>query len=217
MNMLASGATTRGLPCPTRPLVSLSCGRLGVSFVYRRFSMSSQKLRARDADGDFGARDPFPGEIATNFTEKSFGNENTEHLIKPPDGLASLVGLKNRKCLACEGGDVKPLTDSEAEKLRHQCPGWRLTTNDKGIKCISQEWKVRNFMAGLELFKRVAAVAEAEGHHPDLHLVGYNRVTAELTTHSANGLTENDFIMAAKISDLDVADLQPKRKPKFWA
>lgn len=53
-----------------------------------------------------------------------------------------------------------------------------------------------SYLSACHPLSRVAAVAEAEGHHPDLHLVGYNRVTAELTTHSANGLTENDFIMA---------------------
>lgn len=48
------------------------------------------------------------------------------------------------------------------------------------------------------LFGRIAEIAESEGHHPDLHLVGYNQVSAQLTTHSAGGLTENDFIMAVR-------------------
>ena len=77
--------------------------------------------------------------------------------------------------------------------------------------------QVRNFNAGLELFGRIGKVAEEEGHHPDLHLCGYNLVSAELSTHSVGGLTENDFIMAAKINDIEMADLLPKRKPKFWA
>lgn len=65
--------------------------------------------------------------------------------------------------------------------------------------------------------RRIAEVAEAEGHHPDLHLEGYNCVVAELTTHAIGGLSENDFIVAAKINELETADLQPRRKQKFWA
>jgi 4a-hydroxytetrahydrobiopterin dehydratase len=53
-----------------------------------------------------------------------------------------------------------------------------------GALSLQQEWKVRNFQAGLELFKRIGEIAEAEGHHPDLHLEGFNRVAADLSTHS---------------------------------
>jgi 4a-hydroxytetrahydrobiopterin dehydratase len=60
-------------------------------------------------------------------------------------------------------------------------------------------------------------VADAEGHHPDLHLRSYNHVAVELSTHAVGGLTENDFIMAAKINEIPLDDLLPKRKPQFWA
>lgn len=63
-------------------------------------------------------------------------------------------------------------------------PGWQLKEDANGVLRLRQEWKVRNFQAGLELFKRIGEVSEAEGHHPDLHLEGYNRVAAELSTHS---------------------------------
>lgn len=53
----------------------------------------------------------------------------------------------------------------------------------------------------LSMSRRIAVVAEEQGHHPDLHLTGYNNVAAEMTTHAARGLTENDFIMAAKVGD----------------
>jgi 4a-hydroxytetrahydrobiopterin dehydratase len=65
-----------------------------------------------------------------------------------------------------------------------QVPGWQLGTDQQGTVCLRQEWKVKNFMAGLELFKRIGEVAEQEGHHPNLHLEGYNRVHVELNTHS---------------------------------
>lgn len=66
---------------------------------------------------------------------------------------------------------------------------------------------------GLELFSRVGAVAEAEGHHPDLHLEGWNNVTLSLWTHERGGLTENDFVVAAKIDRLELGDLLSKKPP----
>ena len=60
-------------------------------------------------------------------------------------------------------------------------------------------------MTALDFFHRIAQIAEAEDHHPDLHLVGYRNVTIEIWTHAVGGLTENDFILAAKIDQLPVA------------
>jgi 4a-hydroxytetrahydrobiopterin dehydratase len=82
-----------------------------------------------------------------------------------------------------------------------QLPGWHLT--DDGIR-IRREWKVKNFMAGMDFFHRVAELAEEEGHQPDLHLVGYRNVAIELWTHAIGGLSENDFITAAKIDLLPI-------------
>jgi 4a-hydroxytetrahydrobiopterin dehydratase len=59
-------------------------------------------------------------------------------------------------------------------------------------------------MAGVEFFNKVAALAEEEGHHPDLHLEGYRQVAVELWTHAIGGLSENDFIVAAKINQIPV-------------
>ncbi len=73
---------------------------------------------------------------------------------------------------------------AEMNLLCTQVPGWQLVKGASGALSLRQEWKVRNFQAGLELFKRIGEVAEAEGHHPDLHLEGYNRVAAVLSTHS---------------------------------
>jgi len=130
--------------------------------------------------------------------------------------MEQFIGLKAKKCAPCEGGGT-PLSDVEVEGLRQQV-GWKVVTaGDKGIKAIRHEWKVRNFVSALELFKRFGEVAEAEGHHPDLHLESFNHVRVELSTHSAGGLTLNDFILAAKLNDVEITDLMPKRKPKFWA
>ena len=63
---------------------------------------------------------------------------------------------------------------------------------------------MKDFLAGIEFFDRVAALAEAEGHHPDLHLEGYRHASIELWTHAVGGLSENDFILAAKIDHIPV-------------
>ena len=69
-----------------------------------------------------------------------------------------------------------------------QVPGWRVEKTEEGTLCLRQDWNVRSFSSGVELFKRIGEVAEAEGHHPDLHLEGYNKVSAELSTHTIGTL-----------------------------
>ena len=106
--------------------------------------------------------------------------------------------LTQKSCVPCEGG-VSKLSRSEAEALLSSLPGWRLTDDFQRIR---GEWVVKNFRAGIAFFNTVAEVAEAEGHHPDLHLEGYRNVAIEIWTHAIGGLSENDFILAAKIDEL---------------
>jgi len=108
--------------------------------------------------------------------------------------------LVKKKCLPCEGG-VAPVTLPEAEAQLMQLPGWRLT---HGGKRIRRDWVAKNFLAGIDFFNRCAAIAEADGHHPDLHLEGYRNVAVELWTHAIGGLSQNDFILAAKIDQLPI-------------
>lgn len=108
--------------------------------------------------------------------------------------------LAARKCLPCEGG-VPPVSQAEAVEQLENLPGWKLTAEGKRIR---KDWTVKNFMAGLRFFQEVAAVAEDEGHHPDLHLEGYRKVWIEIWTHAIGGLSANDFILAAKIEELPV-------------
>lgn len=164
-----------------------------------------------------GARDPTAGELGSNFATKVQGHADTEHVIKVPD-VNDIVGLKKKKCIPCEGKNVKKMSEEDARMMLKQAgTGWKIEENDKGELMIKMEITVKSFNKGLELFKRVGEVADAEGHHPDLHLEGWNKVSIVLNTHSVGGLTENDFIMAAKINDIDVADLKKKPKQKFWA
>lgn len=108
--------------------------------------------------------------------------------------------LAHKKCVPCEGG-VPKLSRTEAEQLLKSIPGWHLTDNGERIR---REWTVKNFVAGLEFFQRVGDIAEEEEHHPDLHLEDYRKVSIELWTHAIGGLSENDFILAAKINQVPV-------------
>jgi len=108
-----------------------------------------------------------------------------------------MTNLLQKHCVPCEGA-VPPLPQSDAEKLlKEACADWKLSDGKK----ISREFKLKNFKEALQFVNKVAHLAEAEGHHPDI-LVHYNRVTLELWTHAIDGLSENDFIMAAKIDAL---------------
>ena len=108
--------------------------------------------------------------------------------------------LTHKKCVPCEGG-VPKYSLAEAQAQLTKLTGWRLTFDGQRIR---KDWVVKNFMAGIDFFNRVAQVAEDEGHHPDLHLEGYRKVAIEIYTHAIGGLSENDFILAAKIDQLPV-------------
>lgn len=109
--------------------------------------------------------------------------------------------LTRKKCSPCEGG-VPPVSRAEAQALLTDLEGWSLAADSKRI---SRHWVAKNFMTAIGFFNKVAELAEEEGHHPDLHLEGYRRVTIDLTTHAIDGLSENDFIMAAKINLIPIA------------
>jgi 4a-hydroxytetrahydrobiopterin dehydratase len=109
--------------------------------------------------------------------------------------------LTQKKCVPCEGGVPKYSLD-EAKSQLTKLSGCRLTHDGQRIR---KDWVVKNFMAGIDFFKAVARVAEDDGHHPDLHLEGYRNVWIELYTHAIGGLSENDFILAAKIDALPVS------------
>ena len=109
--------------------------------------------------------------------------------------------LVQKKCVPCEGG-IPPLTAAEAEALLGRVEGW--TLSHEGAR-IRRDWTAKNFQAAIDFFVKIAALAEQEGHHPDLHLEGYRNVTVELWTHAIGGLSENDLILAAKINQLPIS------------
>ncbi|KAJ0971651.1 hypothetical protein J5N97_019610 [Dioscorea zingiberensis] len=120
--------------------------------------------------------------------------------------MESMDDLTAKKCVPCNSKDIRPMSEQSANELLPQVQGWNLTNDDDTMK-LHRSWKVKTFTKGLEFFQIIADVAEAEGHHPDLHLVGWNNVKIDIWTHSTGGLTENDFILAAKINALNVEHL----------
>ena len=124
------------------------------------------------------------------------------------------VELTRKKCVPCEGG-VPTLSAEQARALLGSIPGWVLTAD--GLR-IRRQWVTKGFMAAIDFFNKVGALAEQEGHHPDLHLEGYRNAAIEITTHAIGGLSENDFILAAKIDELPIAlkkAPQPETKPNL--
>ncbi len=105
--------------------------------------------------------------------------------------------LAKRKCQPCERG-TDPLPASAAQQLLADLNGWELVGGTSLRKMVT----CKGFLDAVGLIQRIAPIAEAEDHHPDLHLTGYKRLTIELSTHSIGGLSENDFILAAKIDQL---------------
>ena len=106
--------------------------------------------------------------------------------------------LTERHCKPCEGG-VAPLTrEAATELLRRLDPAWSLTEDGRGIR---RAWKFRDFYRTMSFVNAVAHIANREDHHPDLE-AGYDYCRLRYTTHAIGGLSENDFICAAKIDQL---------------
>ena len=124
--------------------------------------------------------------------------------MAPEGGIAMSTQItesfQTKKCRPCEGG-VEKLSHQEAVDNLRLLTGWRISQD--GLR-LEKEWLVKNFKAGIDFINRVAEIAEEEGHHPEIHLTGFRHVWIEIWTHAVGGLTENDFILAAKIDLLPV-------------
>lgn len=114
-----------------------------------------------------------------------------------PDSQTSCE-LAAKKCLPCEGG-VSRYTPEEAEVQVRALPHWRLTHDGQRIR---RDLAFPDFRAAVKFVNNVAALAEREQHHPDLHIEGYRKAWVEIHTHAIGGLSENDFILAAKIDGI---------------
>src|SRR3989344_5834578 len=116
--------------------------------------------------------------------------------------MTTKADLLSKKCVPCEGGDPA-MEKEDAQKYLAEVEGWELVDASKGDYGSGKALKIRKkfkfdaYMDGIGFVDNVAKLAESEGHHPDLE-VGYAKVVVNLFTHAVGGLSENDFIMAAK-------------------
>lgn len=105
--------------------------------------------------------------------------------------------LSEKHCVPCEGGMPAFTKEEIAKYFPKLSKGWEVLDNTK----LRKEFKFENFVQTMGFANQVALIAQAEDHHPDMH-VSYAKVVIELWTHAVGGLSENDFILAAKIDEL---------------
>lgn len=103
-----------------------------------------------------------------------------------------MMHLTKKKCIPCEAG-TPPLEEEKINQLLKQISGWELKDGH-----LHKKFKFKDFAEAMKFINSVAEIAEEEGHHPDF-CVHYSKVEIEMWTHAINGLSENDFILAAKI------------------
>jgi len=108
--------------------------------------------------------------------------------------------LLKKKCAPCEGG-VVPFDISEIHKYQKKIDGWNIIKNKKNVFFLEKNFKFKNFLDSQNFAVNVGKISEEEGHHPDINF-GWGYVKINITTHAIEGLSENDFILAAKIDQI---------------
>ena len=111
-----------------------------------------------------------------------------------------MTDLFKKKCKPCEGG-VSTLDISEIHKYQKKIDGWEVKSNEKKIYFLEKKFKFKNFLNSQKFINEVSKISENEGHHPDI-LFGWGYAKIKITTHAIEGLSENDFILAAKIDQI---------------
>jgi 4a-hydroxytetrahydrobiopterin dehydratase len=120
----------------------------------------------------------------------------TRGSAQAPSGTPAACDLTSKHCVPCEGG-IPALRGEALRSLHAEVPTWKVEREHH----LSREYTFPDFRTALDFTQRVGLLAEEEGHHPDLHL-SWGKLGVELWTHAVDGLTENDFILAAKIEAL---------------
>ena len=105
------------------------------------------------------------------------------------------MNLTKKKCIPCEAG-TEPFSEKQADEFLKQISGWELKNGH-----LYKKFKFKDFKEAMKFINSAAEIAEQEGHHPDF-CVHYNKVEMEIWTHAINGLSENDFILAAKVDEI---------------
>ena len=108
--------------------------------------------------------------------------------------------LLNKKCVPCEGG-IKAFDISEIHKYQKKVDGWNIIKNNKNFYLLEKNFLFKDFLESQNFVNEVGKVSEEEGHHPDISF-GWGYAKINITTHAIEGLSENDFILAAKIDKI---------------
>ena len=114
-----------------------------------------------------------------------------------------MTDLKNKKCVPCEGG-VPSLDLNEIHKYQKKVDGWDVKPNEKKIYYLQKNFTFKNFLGSQNFVNKVGTISENEDHHPDITF-GWGYAKIIITTHAIEGLSENDFILAAKIDQISNA------------
>jgi len=111
-----------------------------------------------------------------------------------------MTDLFKKKCKPCEGG-VMPFDTSQIHLYQKKVDGWDIVKNEKNIFFLEKNFKFKNFLESQKFINDVGRLSENEGHHPEITF-GWGYAKICITTHAIEGLSENDFILAAKIDDI---------------
>jgi 4a-hydroxytetrahydrobiopterin dehydratase len=137
-----------------------------------------------------------PSDGRWNTTGRCSGERRAGDQGDGERGYPGVSDLAKKTCVPCRGG-VPPLGGEELDALARQVPGWEVVDGHH----LRREFRFGNFRDALDFVNRVGDLAEEQGHHPDISL-GWGRVGVVIFTHKIDGLTESDFILAAKVDAL---------------
>ncbi len=111
-----------------------------------------------------------------------------------------MTQLSEKKCVSCEG-NISAFDYSAIHKYLKKLNGWEVKQNDKKNYYLEKNFKFKNFLSSQKFINLVGSISEKEGHHPDISF-GWGYAKIKIRTHAISGLSENDFILAAKIDNI---------------
>ena len=133
----------------------------------------------------------------SSVVERLVANEKVEGSTPFARSNNYMSDLLDKKCIPCEGG-VVPFDISEIHKYQKKVDGWDVIKGKKNIFFLEKKFIFKNFLESQKFINLVGEISEDEGHHPEI-LFGWGYAKISITTHAIEGLSENDFILAAKI------------------
>ena len=135
----------------------------------------------------------------SSVVERLVANEKVEGST-PFARSKKMNDLLDKKCVPCEGG-VAAMNLQEIHKYQKKVDGWDVKSNEKKIYFLEKKFKVKDFLTSQKFVNQVGEISDTEGHHPDI-LFAWGYAIIKITTHAIEGLSENDFILAAKIDQI---------------